>query len=120
VRWDSAGHFYQAAAEAMRRILVESARRKRSQKRGGGRRRTELNPMDLPVDRPPEEILALDEALGKLAEEDPKSAEVIKLRFFAGLTEAQAAATMGVSPATARRNLAYARAWLYQEIYGNG
>jgi RNA polymerase sigma factor (TIGR02999 family) len=119
VRWDSAGHFYQAAAEAMRRILVESARRKRRLKRGGERRRTELDPVDLPVDRPPEEILALDEALETFAAEDPQSAELVKLRFFVGLTEAQAAATQGISPATARRHLAFARARLYQEIQGN-
>ena len=110
------GHFFAAAAQAMRRILVDSARRKQTQKRGGGRRRQELDAVAAPV--PDEELLALDEALEKLAAQDPQKARLVELRYFAGLTGEQAAEILGISPATADRHWAYARAWLQAEVRG--
>ena len=112
--WDSRGHFFAAAAEAMRRILVEAARRKRRIKHGGRRRRVELS--DYPAAAPPDELLALDEALDRLAARDPARAELVKLRYFAGLTVPEAAAVQGVSVATAERSWAFARAWLNAEL----
>src|SRR5205085_7754604 len=106
-------HFFAAAAEAMRRILVEAARRKGRAKHGGGRQRVELGD-DLAAERPDEDVLAIDEALEKLAAADPPAAELVKLIYFAGLTVAQAADTLGISERTAYRNWAYARAWLYR------
>jgi RNA polymerase sigma factor (TIGR02999 family) len=117
-RWDGRGHFFAAAAEAMRRILVESARRKRSLKRGGGLARQELDEAQVIAPEAPEDLLALDEALDKLAARAPAKAELVKLRYFAGLTIEQAAQALGISPATAERHWAYARAWLHQEITG--
>jgi RNA polymerase sigma factor (TIGR02999 family) len=116
--WDSRGHFFAAAAEAMRRVLVENARRKRSLKHGGGLARQELDEAELAAPEAPEDLLALDEALDKLAAKDPGKAELVKLRYFAGLTIEQAAKALGISPATADRYWAYARAWLHQEITG--
>jgi RNA polymerase sigma factor (TIGR02999 family) len=110
--WDSRGHFFAAAAEAMRRILVESARRKQRGKHGGDRRRVDLEERDTPAPSPPDEILALDEALPRLAQEDPAAAQVVRLHFFAGLSIERAAEVLGVSRATAYRQWAYARAWL--------
>jgi RNA polymerase sigma factor (TIGR02999 family) len=118
-RWDSRGHFFAAAAQAMRRILVESARRKRSLKRGGGRAREACDEVQLAGPEPVEDLLALDEALDKLATNDPVKAELVKLRYFAGMTIEEAAATLGISPATAKRYWTYARTWLYQEITGD-
>jgi RNA polymerase sigma factor (TIGR02999 family) len=115
--WDSRGHFFAAAAESMRRILVENVRRKRSLKQGGGRAREELA-IDLAAAEPVEDLLALDEALDKLAGKDPLKAELVKLRYFAGMTIEEAAAALGISPATAKRYWTYTRAWLYQEIAG--
>jgi RNA polymerase sigma factor (TIGR02999 family) len=115
-RWQSRGHFYAAAAEAMRRILVENARRKRSLKRGGSLARQELPEADLAAPEPREDLLALDEALDRLAAEDKIKAELVKLRYFAGLTGAQAARALGISRATADRYWAYARAWLHREM----
>jgi RNA polymerase sigma factor (TIGR02999 family) len=115
-RWQSRGHFYAAAAEAMRRILVENARRKRSLKRGGGLVRQELPEADLVAPEPREDLLALDEALDRLAAKDPAKAELFKLRYFAGLTGEQAARALGISRATADRSWAYARAWLHREM----
>ncbi len=112
--WANCGHFFAAAAEAMRRILVEAARRKATAKRGGARTRVALT--DLPAATPPEELLALDEALTRLAERDPVRAEVVKLRFFAGLTVPEAAAALGVSVATAERHWTFARTWLFVEL----
>lgn len=114
--WDSRGHFFAAAAEAMRRILVEHARRKQGPKQGGGRRRVELTEISAPATAPPEDLLALDEALSRLAQVAPQKAELVKLRFFAGLTMPQAAAALGVSRATAERHWTYARVWLYSEL----
>jgi RNA polymerase sigma factor (TIGR02999 family) len=118
--WDSRGHFFAAAAEAMRRILVENARRKRSIKHGGGLVRHDLDPALVAAPEPPEDLLALDEALTRLASQDRVKAELVKLRYFAGLTLDEAAAVLGISPATADRYWAYARAWLHQEIAGTG
>jgi RNA polymerase sigma factor (TIGR02999 family) len=117
--WDSRGHFFAAAAEAMRRILVENARRKRSLKRGGGRAREELDEVQLAAPEPVEDLLALDEALEKLASKDPLKAELVKLRYFAGMTIEEAAAALGISTATAKRYWTYTRTWLYQEIAGD-
>ncbi len=115
-RWDNRGHFFAAAAEAMRRILVEDARRKRSGKHGGGMIRQDLDGIQLAAPEVGEDLLALDEALSRLAEKDPIKAELVKLRHFAGLTVDQAAHALGISPATADRYWAYARAWLHAEI----
>ncbi len=114
--WSSRGHFFAAAAEAMRRILIENARRKQRRKHGGGRQKVELNDADVAIEGPKTDIIALDEALAKLTEEDKIVAELVKLRYFAGLTLGQAANILGVSQRTADRYWAYARAWLYQEI----
>jgi RNA polymerase sigma factor (TIGR02999 family) len=118
-RWDSRGHFFAAAAEAMRRILVENARRKRSLKQGGGRAREEFDAVQPAAPEPAEDLLALDEALTKLAARDPVKAQLVKLRYFAGLTIEEAAAALGISPATAKRYWTYSRTWLYQEIAGD-
>lgn len=110
------GHFFAAAATAMRRILIDSARRKGSQKRGGGLNRRELEGIAAP--RPDEDLLALDEALKRLAVQDPVKAKLVELRYFAGLTGDQAAEVLGISPTTADRHWAYARAWLRAEVGG--
>ncbi len=107
-RWTSRGHFIAAAAEAMRRILIDHARKKQTQKRGGGLHR-----------EPDDELLALDEALHKLAVEDPEKARLVELRYFAGLTGEEAAQVLGISPSTADRHWAYARAWLQNEVRGS-
>jgi RNA polymerase sigma factor (TIGR02999 family) len=114
--WKSRGHFFAAAAEAMRRILVENARRKRRRKRGDGLRRVEFDHVEMAAEGLSENVIALDEALGRLAEEDHLAAELVKMRYFAGLTLAQTAEALGVSPRTADRCWAYAKAWLYHEI----
>jgi RNA polymerase sigma factor (TIGR02999 family) len=117
--WNGRGHFFAAAAEAMRRILVENARRKRRLKHGGARRRVELNEAALAGDGPPaDELLAVDEALERLAREDPQAAELVKLHYFAGLTIEQAAELLGVSARKAYRIWAYARAWLFRSLGG--
>jgi RNA polymerase sigma factor (TIGR02999 family) len=117
--WESRGHFFAAAAEAMRRILVESARRKGRQKRGGARTRVDLDEADLACRMPPEDLLALDEALANLAAEDPVKARLVALRFFAGLSLDEAAKSLGVSAVTAKRYWRYARAWLHREVSGD-
>jgi RNA polymerase sigma factor (TIGR02999 family) len=116
--WDNKGHFFKAAAEAMRRILIENARRKKSPKHGGDRRKVDLNESILVLgDRvPAETMIALDEALDKLTEKDNIKADVVRLRYFAGLTYAQAAKVLKISPTTAKRYWAYSRAWLLREI----
>jgi RNA polymerase sigma factor (TIGR02999 family) len=117
-RWNSRGHFFAAAAEAMRRILIEKARRKARIRHGGGRKRLDLNLLELTDDSAAESLLDLDDALKRLESEEPMAAEVVKLRCFAGLTAAQAAATLGISLRTANRHWAYARAWLYRQLSG--
>jgi RNA polymerase sigma factor (TIGR02999 family) len=118
--WNSRGHFFGAAAQAMRRILVESARRKQRIKHGGELQRLDLEEFDVPVTPPPEELLALDEALARLAAEDAEAARIVDLHFFAGLTIDEAAEALGVSRATAYRQWAYARAWLRCQLGGEG
>jgi RNA polymerase sigma factor (TIGR02999 family) len=113
-------YFFAAAAEAMRRILVERARRRQAQKRGGGRHRADLDLDALPAPDADDDLLALDEALTRLAARDPQAAELVQLRHFAGLTAARAAEVLGVSPRTADRLWAFARAWLYRELRGGG
>ena len=115
--WNSRGHFFAAAAEAMRRILVEQARRRKSQKRGGLKQRVNLDDAQSLVVAPADDLLALDEALEKLAREDPVKAELVKLRFFAGLSHQQAAEALGISRPTADRYWAYAKVRLYCDIY---
>lgn len=117
-RWDSRGHFFKAAAEAMRRILIENARRKNSLKQGGGKKRVELDDSILitPQDIPPEDLLTFNEALEKLAEKDKTKSDLVKLRVFAGLSGKQAAEILGISQAKASEDLNYARAWLSLEI----
>jgi RNA polymerase sigma factor (TIGR02999 family) len=117
--WDGRGHFFAAAAEAMRRILVENARRKRRLRHGGGRSREPLDLQDVAAqvqNNGPEQLLALDEALGKLANIDARAAELVQLRFFAGLTIPEAAQVLGIAPRTADLSWAYARAWLKTEL----
>jgi RNA polymerase sigma factor (TIGR02999 family) len=114
--WKGRGHFFAAAAEAMRRILIESARRRQSQKRGGGWVRDDLDAIAAP--EPDDELLALDEALRKLAVSDPLKAKLVELRYFAGLTSDQASEVLGISPTTADRHWAYARAWLQTAVRG--
>ena len=114
--WDGRGHFFAAAVEAMRRILINRARDRRRLKRGGGWRRLRLEHIDLSLAEPPDELLVLNEALDKLAREDPACAELVKLRFFAGLTLDEAAKTLGVVRRTADRYWAFARAWLYAAL----
>ena len=116
--WNSRGHFFGAAAEAMRRILVDSARRKRTEKHGGGQQRLSLDTAEIVTRVRPEEIIVLDDALERLAEEDPAAAEIVKLRLFAGLSMDQAAEAAGISRASAYRQWSYARAWLRSEIQG--
>ena len=119
-RWNSRGHFFGAAAQAMRRILIESARRKQRIKHGGELQRQDLEEHDVPVATPPEELLALDEALARLAAEDADAARIVDLHFFAGLSIDEVAEALGVSRATAYRQWAYARAWLRCELGGEG
>jgi RNA polymerase sigma factor (TIGR02999 family) len=114
--WGGRGHFFAAAAEAMRRILVEAARRKGSRRRGGERRQCELLDGDLVTSPVSDELLDLDEALSKLGSADAQAAEVVKLRVFAGMTVEEVAEHLGISPRTAKRSWAYARAWLGREL----
>jgi RNA polymerase sigma factor (TIGR02999 family) len=115
-QFDNRGHFFVAAAEAMRRLLIDKARRKATQKRGGQRQRQELDAIAAP--QRDEELLALDEALERLAGTDAQAAELVKLRYFAGLSQAESAEVLGVSTRTADRIWAFARAWLRQAISG--
>jgi RNA polymerase sigma factor (TIGR02999 family) len=116
--WSGRGHFFAAAATAMRRILIERARQKRRQIYGGGRQRRELHPDLVASPEPDEELLALDTALAKLAEHDPVKARLVELRYFAGLTGDEAAKILGISSRTADRYWVYARAWLRREMDG--
>src|SRR5262245_48111598 len=117
-QWTGRGHFLAAAAEAMRRILVEAARRKGSLKRGGGRPRVELRDADLVTEEAPDEVLAVHEGLAGLAAVDPQAAELVKLRYFAGLSVPEAAEALGLTTRTAERLWAYARAWLRRALGG--
>ncbi|MDB5350573.1 MAG: sigma factor [Planctomycetota bacterium] len=117
-QWDHRGHFFAAAAEAMRRILIDDARRKATERRGGGMERQALDPDVAPIPEPREDLLSLDEALDRLAVEDPLKATLVKLRYFAGLSLAEAAAALSLSERTAGRHWAYARAWLRREVEG--
>jgi len=114
--WNGRGHFFAAAAEAMRRILVEAARRKQRERHGGGRQRLTMDGLDAAVESPDEDLLALSEALDLLADANPRAAELIKLRFFAGLTGREAAEVLNISPRKADQVWAYARAWLLDSI----
>ena len=115
-QWNSRGHFFAAAAEAMRRILLNQARDKKRQKRGGGWRRLDLEALAVVDDASDDELIALDVALERLAQENPVCAELVKLRFFTGLTQAEAAAALGLATRTASRYWSYARAWLYEAL----
>jgi RNA polymerase sigma factor (TIGR02999 family) len=116
--WDSRGHFFAAAAEAMRRILVDGARRKRAEAHGGGRERVELSEGDWVSRATPDEIVSLDDSLSRLAVEDAASAEILKLHLFAGMSVDEAARCLGISRACAYRHWTYARAWLVAERRG--
>ena len=115
-QWNGRRHFFSAAAEAMRRILVENARRKKRLKHGGQLERVDADDVDLPAPMPDDDLLAMDEALNRLAEVDSRAAETVKLCFFVGLTQEQAAKHMDVSVATVERTWSFARAWLFREI----
>lgn len=117
--WDHRGHFFAAAAEAMRRILIESARRKLRVRHGGLARRVDAPLEGVPASERPDELIALNDALDTLAKSNAQAAELVKLRFFAGLTVDQAAESLGISTRTAIRVWNYARAWLYTQIYGD-
>jgi RNA polymerase sigma factor (TIGR02999 family) len=117
--WNGRGHFFAAAAEAMRRILVESARQKDTVKRGGGLLRHDLDVAEVAASDSSEELLAVNDALDKLREADPLSADIVKLRYFAGLTMKEAAELLGVSPRTAHYAWAFARSWLRRELRGS-
>jgi RNA polymerase sigma factor (TIGR02999 family) len=118
--FNSRGHFFAAAAEAMRRILIEQARHEGRQKRGGKRQRLDLDAVALATKVTPDQLLALDEAVSRLTEEDPTAAQLVKLRYFAGLTVAEAGQALGISTRTAYRHWNYARAWLYSELLETG
>ncbi|MEZ6121142.1 MAG: ECF-type sigma factor [Pirellulaceae bacterium] len=115
-QWDSRGHFFAAAAESMRRIVVENCRRKSRQKHGGDRRRVDLNEACLVSRQPSDELLAIDEALERFSRVAPEKAAVVKLRYFAGMTIPETADALGISRATAERYWTYARLWLYSEL----
>jgi RNA polymerase sigma factor (TIGR02999 family) len=115
-QWDGRGHFFAAAAEAMRRILIDRARRKRRLKHGGEMRRVDFTTLDVASQTDDEQLLAVDEALQKLEARDPVGAQLIKLRFFAGLPNVEAARVLGIPERSAKRTWAYARAWLFEEL----
>jgi RNA polymerase sigma factor (TIGR02999 family) len=114
--WENRRHFFAAAAEAIRRILINRARDKHRLKRGGMRKKVDLDRVEVASETPPEDLLAFDEALEKLARQEKTCAELVKLRFFAGFSVGEAAEALGISPRTADRYWAYARAWLYEEL----
>jgi RNA polymerase sigma factor (TIGR02999 family) len=117
-RWQNRAHFFGAAAEAMRRILIDNARRKRTIRHGGEHERVEFEGVEIPAAADDDELLAVNEALEKFAAIDNQKAELVKLRYFVGMTIEEAAEASGISVATAKRHWAYARAWLHQEIRG--
>ena len=114
--WDSRGHFFAAAAEAMRRILIDNARRNNRVKHGGQWKRIDINSIFPAIDAPPESLLAMDEAIAKLQRESPEAHQLLKLRYFAGMSHQQAAQLLGISRATADRHWSYAKAFLYCEL----
>ena len=114
--WSGRSHFFGAAAEAMRRIMVENARRKKRLKRGGQMERLDVDAVEIPSPMPDDDLLAMDEALNRLAETDPRAAQLVNLCFFVGLTQAAAARELGISVSTAERTWAFARAWLFREM----
>jgi RNA polymerase sigma factor (TIGR02999 family) len=116
--WQDKNHFFAAAAEAMRRILVDNARRKRAERHGGGMQKVELDQVEA-ASASDEHVLAVHEALEEFAKREPQKAELVKLRYFVGMTVEEAAAVLGISEGTAKRHWAYARAWLYEEITGH-
>ena len=120
VKWDGRAHFFGAAAEAMRRILIDTARRKRAQRHGGGQQRVDIADVDIAVPGKDDELLAMDEALEKFAAVDKQKAELVKLRYFAGLSVEESAKILGISNPTAKRWWAYARAWLFDQIKRQG
>jgi RNA polymerase sigma factor (TIGR02999 family) len=117
-RWDGRGHFFAAAAESMRRILIERARRKHSLKRGGNMERVDLDDVDVAANADSDTLLLINDALEKLEKTDPTAAQVVKLRFFAGMTNDEAGTALGLSARTAKRHWTFARAWLFQELCG--
>jgi RNA polymerase sigma factor (TIGR02999 family) len=117
--WNSRGHFFAAAAEAMRRILIDKARKKQRLKRGRGFQRVDLDAVEVSVEEPPDDLVALDDALVKLAQRHPDKAALVKLRYFAGLTIDETAQVLGISSSTADRHWTYARAWLYRQVAGD-
>jgi len=117
--WQNRAHFFGAAAEAMRRILVARARRKHAQRRGAGAAHVDVSALEIASPAPDEQLLALDEALNRFAQQEPQQAELVKLRYFVGMTIEEAAGILGISEATAKRWWAYARAWLFNEIQAN-
>jgi len=119
-QWNSRGHFFAAAAEAMRRILIDNARRRHSQRRGGAAERRSLDGLAAAVPASDDEMLAVNEALERLQKVDPSKAELVKLRYFGGLTVPEAALALGISVTTANRYWAYARAWLHEELAADG
>jgi RNA polymerase sigma factor (TIGR02999 family) len=118
-QWNSRGHFFAACAEAMRRILIDNARRKQADKRGGGRQRIEVDGVTVAAPEHHDDLLELDQALSELAAADPQAAELVKLRYFAGLSVPQAAEALGVAPRTANFLWAYARVWLRRRLGGD-
>jgi RNA polymerase sigma factor (TIGR02999 family) len=115
-KWDNRGHFFAAAAEAMRRILIDNARRKNADRHGGGWHRQDIIDTELAIDSTGDELVAVDDALSRLAHHEPEIARLVELRFFAGLTLKEAARCLGISPRTAHRHWVYARAWLRREL----
>jgi len=118
--WDSRAHFFGAAAEAMRRILIENARRKKALRHGAGQARLDVQEVEIAAPANDDQMLAIDEALTKLSALDKEKAELVKLRYFAGMTIEEAARVLGISEATAKRWWVYARAWLYSEVRPSG
>jgi len=116
-QWEDSRQFFNAAAEAMRRILIDNARRKKSPKHGGLLQRSNLDDLDLPAATPPDELLAVDEALERLAQAHPEEAQLVKLRYFVGMTQEEAARVLGVSRGTVNNRWIFARAWLYQALH---
>jgi RNA polymerase sigma factor (TIGR02999 family) len=117
-RWEGRGHFFAAAAEAMRRILVDRAREKRAHKRGGGRKKLDIDAVDVATRATPDQLLAIDDALARLARDDLAAARLVELRYFGGLSVDEAGKALGLSTATAYRHWKYARAWLHSELIG--